>query len=216
MKVIGINGSPRKNQNTHQMLQSALDGFSSQGYETQIYHLKDIRFNGCISCFGCKVKGSRNVGKCMLRDNLHHVINEIVDEADALIIASPIYFSDVTGMVRNFTERLLFPNCLYRRDGSVIYPRRIPVLIIYTMNCPDESIYDDVIKRFNQNYEQFLGPVTSICATDTYQFKDYSRYESEAFDPEHKKQVHETQFPADLQKAYDCAVSISNDIENNK
>lgn len=208
MKVIGINGSPRKNQNSYKMLKSCLDGFASIGYETKTYHLKDIKFNGCISCFACKVKNSTNLGRCAFRDNLHHVIDEIVDEADVLVISTPIYFGDVTGMVRNFTERLLFPNCLYRKDGSTSYPKRIKVIILYTMNVQDEGYYTNMINSFNATYNRFLGDTVSLCATDTYQYANYKMYESEIFDEEAKKKSKNEKFPVDLKKAYDLAVKI--------
>ena len=50
MKVIAVNGSPRKTWNTAQMLESALRGAESVGAETKLYHLADMDFKGCISC----------------------------------------------------------------------------------------------------------------------------------------------------------------------
>jgi multimeric flavodoxin WrbA len=52
MKVIAINGSPRKNGNTAKMLKSGLEGARENGAETQIYNLYDLKFTGCVSCLG--------------------------------------------------------------------------------------------------------------------------------------------------------------------
>lgn len=60
MKVIAINGSPRKNWNTHKLLNAALEGAKSMGAETEIIHLYDLNYTGCRSCFACKRKGLQN------------------------------------------------------------------------------------------------------------------------------------------------------------
>lgn len=56
MKVIGFNGSPRKNWNTAILLNKALEGSASLGAETELIHLYDIDYKGCTSCFACKRK----------------------------------------------------------------------------------------------------------------------------------------------------------------
>ena len=50
MKLIAINGSPRKNKNTATLIKHALDGATSAGAETELIHLYDLNFKGCISC----------------------------------------------------------------------------------------------------------------------------------------------------------------------
>lgn len=54
MKVIALNGSPRKKWNTATLLKHALDGAASKGAETELIHLYDYNYKGCISCFACK------------------------------------------------------------------------------------------------------------------------------------------------------------------
>jgi Multimeric flavodoxin WrbA len=54
MKIIAFNGSPRKKWNTATLLQKALDGAASKGAETELIHLYDLNYKGCISCFACK------------------------------------------------------------------------------------------------------------------------------------------------------------------
>ena len=107
MKVIAINGSPRKKWNTATLLQNALDGAASQGAETELVHLYDLDYKGCTSCFACKLKNGRSYGKCAVQDGLTPVLKKI-EVADALILGSPIYFGSVTGMMRCFMERLMF------------------------------------------------------------------------------------------------------------
>lgn len=90
MKVIAINGSPRKKWNTASLLRSALDGASSAGAETRLFHLYDLNYKGCISCFACKTKGSQCSGLCAVRDDLRDVLSEVIS-CDVLFLGSPIY-----------------------------------------------------------------------------------------------------------------------------
>jgi multimeric flavodoxin WrbA len=59
MKIIAINGSPRKDWNIATLLNEALEGAASQGAENELIHLYDLNYKGCISCFACKTKGGK-------------------------------------------------------------------------------------------------------------------------------------------------------------
>ena len=104
MKALFINGSPRKNWNTHKLLESAMKGASDSGAETELMHLYDFTFKGCVSCFACKLKGNKTNGVCAIRDVLRPVL-EKANQSEIVVIGSPIYFSYPTGPVRSFLER---------------------------------------------------------------------------------------------------------------
>ena len=70
MKVLAVNGSPRKNWNTATLLRKALEGAASQGAETEFIHLYDLNFKGCQSCFACKTIGGKSYGKCARKDDI--------------------------------------------------------------------------------------------------------------------------------------------------
>ena len=108
MKVIAFNGSPRKKWNTATLLAKALEGAASQGAGTELFHLYDLDFKGCISCFACKTKGGKSYGRCAVEDDLRPILKKVL-KADAIILGSPIYFGTVSGEMRSFMERLLFP-----------------------------------------------------------------------------------------------------------
>ena len=105
MKAIFINGSPRKSNNTAEILQSAMKGAQSAGAETELVHLYDLQFKGCMSCFACKLKNAKTNGVCAIKDELRPVL-EKCKEADIIVIGSPIYYSSVTGLTRCFMERI--------------------------------------------------------------------------------------------------------------
>ena len=91
MKAIAINGSPRKGWNTATLLRKALAGAKKNGAKTELVHLYDLDYKGCISCFACKKIGGKSYGRCAVKDELTPVLQRAA-EADVLILGSPLYF----------------------------------------------------------------------------------------------------------------------------
>ena len=211
-KLIAINGSPRKKWNTAMMLEKAIEGAASQGAETHLVHLYDIAFKGCISCFACKTRDGESYGRCAVKDDLTPVYAEI-EEADAIILGSPIYLGDVTGQLRSFMERLLYPYLVYTDPPQTLFPRKIRTGLIYTMNAPEEVArtlgYDRLISANESYMLRIFGHAESIMSYDTYQFKDYSKVVSDLFDPGRKKKRRQEVFPQDCRKAYDMGVRFA-------
>ena len=212
MKVIAISGSPRKKWNTAMMLEKAIEGAASQGAETLLIHLYELEFKGCISCFACKTRGSNSYAQCAVRDDLTPVYAKI-KEADAVILGSPIYFGDVTGQMRSFMERLLFPYLVYSDPRQTLFPRKIRTGLIYTMNLTEQMAQDLGYNRLFstiEGYMQFIfGHSESIMSYDTYQFKDYSKIVADGLDAEQKKKRRQDVFPQDCRKAYDMGVRFA-------
>ncbi|MCB2362183.1 flavodoxin family protein [Clostridium estertheticum] len=215
MKVYAINGSPRKNKNTATLLQKALDGVKEAAkdkkIETEIINLYDLNYTGCKSCFACKRLGGKSYGKCAIKDDIYEVL-EKVSQADGLIFGSPIYFSNITGQLLTFLERLLFPYLVYDENYSTISPKKMPTAFIYTMNVP-ENLMEQVgyPKNFNNiesTIEHIFKKPLVMYSNDTYQFDDYSKYESSAFSEEEKAEHRRTQFPLDCQKAFELGTNL--------
>ena len=215
MKVIAINGGPRKTWNTATLLKKALEGAESAGAETELIHLYDLNFKGCISCFACKRKNGL-VGHCAVKDDLSEV-REKVNDCDALLIGTPIYLSNITGGTQSFIERLLFSNLSYDLDHPSVHEKRISTGLIFTMNLPKEvmqrSGYDALFSRYQSQFERFGGSAEVLISNDTYQFDDYSKYNAPMFDEKHKAKVREEQFPIDLQNAFDLGVRLVQPIQ---
>ncbi|TCS78163.1 flavodoxin family protein [Pectinatus cerevisiiphilus] len=212
MKIIGVNGSPRKNKNTASLLKKALEGAQAHGAETELVNLYDLDYKGCISCFACKLKGGKSYGKCAFKDGLTPVLAKIA-AADAIILASPIYFASITGMMRSFLERMMFPYSTYTENYKSIFGRKIPVGFIYTMNVTkkqmDDLGYMQGLKFSEMLLERIFGYCESLVVNDTYQFDDYSKYVVTVFDEAKKAKVREKEFPVDCQKAYDLGAKFT-------
>ena len=203
MKTIIINGSPRKNWNTAQVLKEAQKGAESIGAEVEYVSLYDLKFTGCRSCLACKRNGVAEPCKCYWKDELSPVLERVL-QSDKLIVGSPIYFGEPTGVFRSFLERIVFPALSYD-DYSSYFKGKIDVDVFLTMNVP-ESMYDDLYgERFKTYFEpfRFLNGTTRIFPVyDTLQVNDYSKYNMASFSEEHKKQIRETEFPKALEHAF--------------
>lgn len=212
MKVIAINGSPRKNWNTAMLLNQALEGAASQGADTELIHLYEYNYKGCISCFACKLKGGQSYGKCIINDDLKPIFNKI-EEADAVILGSPIYFGMTTGEMRSFLERLMFQYLVYDENHSSLFKKKIPVGFIYTMNLNEHDMaergYEQVLKGTEMAIKRIFGSVKTLFVNDTYQFDNYSRYEASGFNEVEKGKRRKEVFPEDCKKAFEIGAGLT-------
>ncbi|MBE6362806.1 MAG: flavodoxin family protein [Lentisphaerae bacterium] len=212
-KIYAVNGSPRKNGNTAQLLQKALEGAASAGAEVKLIQLADLDFSGCRSCFACKKLENHALG-CVLKDELAETLKELL-QSDGIIMGSPIYFGAETGLYRNFLERLFFPMLRYTNPPSSRAEKRIDFGFIYTMNVPenvmDEYGYRTYLESTNKFPQMIFHSenVYTIYACDTHQFDDYSKYECTLFDAGHKAEMRKTQFVSDLAKAFEMGRKLA-------
>jgi multimeric flavodoxin WrbA len=211
MKVLAINGSPRKKWNTAILLQNALDGAASQAAETELVHLYDLTYTGCTSCFACKLKGGKSYGKCAVQDGLTPVLEKIPD-ADAIILGSPIYFGTVTGMMRCFMERLMFPYLSYTNPPGSLLEKKIRTAFIYTMNVSEQQMKDyqyPVHTGLNEHVlSRTFGHAESLFSFETLQFEDYSKVVFSYCDPEERKERRKTVFPQDCKRAFELGARL--------
>ncbi|MBD5225299.1 MAG: flavodoxin family protein [Bacteroidales bacterium] len=109
MKVLGINGSPRRQWNTATLVGKALEGAASAGAETEKTDLYPQTFKGCVSCFSCKRKGGKTNGLCAVRDELTSILKK-APETDAIIIRSPVYYSYEIPYYADYQHRFIEKN----------------------------------------------------------------------------------------------------------
>ncbi len=215
MKAVIVNGSPRKNWNTDQALQKAAEGIIEAGGEVENVRLYDYAYKGCISCFACKIKNSKTNGLCAYKDDLRPVL-EKVHEADMVIVGTPVYYNYPAGQVRSFLERWLFPVGTYMwKDGKqiIIRDKVIPTGLIYTMNCPKDMMenwnYPAILSDTANTMQAIMGYNELLYICNTYQFKDYSRYDMNLFSEEEKRAYRDAHFEEDLAKAKDLGKRLA-------
>ncbi len=105
MKVIAINGSPRKKGNTYNAIQVVAKKLEEYDIETEIIHVGKKPLSGCTACGKCFLK--RDL-KCVLKDELVNNLIAKINEADGLILASPVYFAGVSGQIKNVLDRVFY------------------------------------------------------------------------------------------------------------
>ncbi len=217
-KIVVIDGGPRKNMNTAAVIRAFADGVESVGkeIEVKVVRLYELNYKGCVSCLACKVKGSKFRDVCAHKDDLTDVLRESA-YADGLVMASPIYFSQITAQLRAYIERLIFPWLSYN-DYSVTPPKRIPTAVIYTMNLTEDRA--DMI-RLNQEHTEGLISMAlekpeRIEVFNTLQVKNYALYDMAGFSVPDKMNWHELHWTTDLQNAADAGRRMAERIINNQ
>ena len=205
-KIMIIDGGPRRDMNTAAMIAAFAEGVYAGGAEAKIVRLYDIDYKGCRSCMTCKMKSQRSA-YCLFPDGLTETLREC-SEANGLVLASPIYYGEMTGMMRAFWERLTFPWLDYSQ-GILIAPKKIPVAFIYTMNGSPangekvrRSSMHNVEFITNMALNQELGrKVEVVIANNTMQVNDYSCYNFADGTAEAKQKWHDMHWEEDLCKA---------------
>lgn len=100
MKVIGFNGSPRKNANTVTLVEAVLKGAADKGAETRLVNLNELNMKGCQGCESCK----KEPGKCAYKDDLSPLIQEM-KECDAIVLGTPVYWFRVSAQLKMLIDR---------------------------------------------------------------------------------------------------------------
>lgn len=214
MKLLAINGSPRRNMNTGQLLDKLVQGAASGGTEAELIHLRDLQFAGCISCFHCKDPQGNSYGRCIKKDDLSPILDK-AHEADILVLGTPFYYSSETALMRAFQERLWFQYALYTRHKPPLSPAKKATALLYTMNVKESemAVYgkDKTVGRAKVVMESLFGPCEVFICEDTKQVRDYSRYEVDIYDPVEKDRRHREVFPRDLERAFALGVKLASD-----
>jgi multimeric flavodoxin WrbA len=149
VKIVAILGSPRPKGNSATIAEKFLESAGEHGVKITKYNLNSMTYRGCVACRECKTRSD----KCVLRDDLAQALNDIT-EADIVVMASPVYFGDVTGQFKCFIDRTfsyLVPDFLTNPKPSRL-PDGKKLLFILTQGFPDRHSYEDVFPR----YEKFL------------------------------------------------------------
>ena len=214
MIFFAVNGSPRLKNNTTALLKECINGVISvkPKAKTDIINLYKLNYSGCISCFACKKLGGKSYGRCKINDDLKPVLRAL-GQAEGLIFGSPIYLANVTGAMRSFMERLLFPYYVYDEARSSLAPKKMPTAFIYTMGVNKKTMLERQYHEQLGSLELFIGKILSkpkvMYSCDTYQFDDYAKYKADGFSEPAKAKHRAEQFPIDLKEAFDLGAAMA-------
>ena len=107
MKVLLINGSPRKEGNTAIALEEVAKQLGKEGIESEVVWIGNKPIRGCIACGQCKAKG---LDRCVFDDDICNKISEKFKESNALIVGSPVYYGQPNGALLSIIQRAFYSN----------------------------------------------------------------------------------------------------------
>lgn len=138
--ILAINGSPRKNGNTHVLLSTILEAAARTGARTELVHLGDMAIRECDGCHACW-KGRR----CSKADDLVPFYAEIA-AADVLVLGTPVYWYGPTGLMKTLIDRFVYFNCPDNRPGV----RGKPVALAIPLEENDPATARPVLEFFER------------------------------------------------------------------
>lgn len=144
-KIVCLFGSPRTKGNSAIIAERFNETAQKLGAEVKSYYLNKLQYRGCQACMGCKTKSD----KCVLKDDLTEVLDE-VRNTDILVIATPIYYGEVSSQVKAFIDRTFsyfVPDFATNAYRSRLLPGK-KMIFIQTQGHPDEKRFEDVFERY--------------------------------------------------------------------
>lgn len=148
MKIVSLLGSPRNASNSSAIANRFLKVAEELGAETQSFTLNSLSYRGCQGCYVCKT----SLDHCVLNDDLAEALTAVT-EADLVVLASPVYYGDISSQLKGFMDRTysyLVPDYRTNPSPSRLGPKRL--VFVLTQGHPDEQVFADIFPR----YEGFL------------------------------------------------------------
>ena len=152
MKVLGINGSPRKHGNTAAMLKTVFQELESHGIQTEMLQLGGRLLRGCT---GCRTCFERKDEKCIFGDDGMNEIIASMKAADGMLIGSPTYFADVTAEVKALIDRAGYVGL---SNGGMFF-RKVGAAVVAVRRAGAVHVFDSINHFFFIN--QMMVPGSS-------------------------------------------------------
>jgi multimeric flavodoxin WrbA len=141
MKVVGFNGSPRKQGNTSILIKTVFSELEREGIETEFVQLGGREIKGCISCYKCF---SNKDQRC---SNDKDVLNECLDKmlhADGMILGSPVYVCSVTAEMKALIDRC----CLVSTANDGLFTHKVGAAVVAARRAGGVSAFDTLNRFF--------------------------------------------------------------------
>jgi len=146
-RALVINGSTRENGNTDAILKSFTKGICAAGFNAREAVLRDLSIHNCIGCYQC-----REEKKCHFQDDMTE-LRDMVIKSDVLAFASPIYWCEITGLMKTFIDRLYFFH--HKENNHLVSGKK--AVIITTLGEKDAEHESSVLVEFYRRCMHSLG-----------------------------------------------------------
>lgn len=150
MNVVALLGSPRQG-NSAAIAGRFLVAAENLGAKTRSISLNTLVYRGCQACLACKGKSDR----CVVKDDVTPVL-DAVREADVVVLATPVYFGDITGQLKSFFDRtfsFFTPDYRTAANPSRLAPGK-KLVFIQTQGQPDETFFADLFPRYDKFFKR--------------------------------------------------------------
>jgi multimeric flavodoxin WrbA len=159
MKVLAFVGSPRKGGNTDVVVGEILKAAEAKGADTETVYLNDLSYRGCQACMACKTKTET----CVQKDDMAPYLDKI-QEADAVVIGSPVYMAQVSGQTKTFIDRWY---SFVKGDFTTRLKEGKKVVMVLTQGQPDAELFSAIPKGYSglfkglarvESFESLIAP----------------------------------------------------------
>ncbi|OGW37115.1 MAG: NADPH-dependent FMN reductase [Nitrospirae bacterium GWC2_56_14] len=152
MRIVTILGSPRSKGNSTAIARHFTDAAAGRGAAVETFELNRLSYRGCQGCYACK----KTLDRCVLDDDLAPVL-AAVKEADLVLMASPVYYGDVTAQLKGFIDRsysYLKPDYITNPQPSRLEPKKL--VFVLTQGHPDQALFADIFPRYD-TFMRWMG-----------------------------------------------------------
>jgi multimeric flavodoxin WrbA len=178
MKVLVLLGSPRKNGNSAILAQQIAKGAKAGKAEVETVYLQGRNIAPCKACFACQKKGSKG---CSIQDDMQQIYPKLI-EADAWVIASPVYWFTMSAQTKILLDRC-FALPAYQKEPFI--GRRIAVAMTYGGEDPFDSGCVNALRAFQDAFAYIQARLVGMVygsAMDAGQIRSNEKVMQEAFD----------------------------------
>lgn len=141
MNILVLNGSPRPNGSTSAMVAAFVEGASQNGHSVTVVPVCQKKIAGCLGCEYCHTKGE---GQCIQKDDMQEIY-PVLEAADMLVLASPIYYFGLTAQLQSVIHRTY-------AQGKPANLKKTALIL----SSGSDEVYDGAIYEYNQSFTQYL------------------------------------------------------------
>ena len=141
MKIIVLNGSPRPDGNTAAMINAYREGAERAGHSVSVFDICRMNIKGCLACEYCHTKAFRT---CVQQDDMQKIY-PVLDEADMIVLASPVYYHGFSGQLQCAINRIYAPG----------YPKRLRKAALL-LSSGSKGVYDGAIYAYQNSFLDYL------------------------------------------------------------
>lgn len=151
MKIVSILGSPRAEGNSAILAEIVCGVAEQHGAKVSRHYLNRLNYKGCQACSACKGKSDR----CILQDDLREVLEDVI-HSDVVLLASPVFWGEVTGQMKLFIDRtysFLKPGFTERSDKHRLPPGK-KLVWIQVQGAENKDQFGEIFHRYNVFFQQ--------------------------------------------------------------